>query len=240
MTVGTEVEPLLKTAMEQIRSNKPVKIADLLSTLVEAERPAFPARVALPVQITPKQKAALDRLPDLFGKVVPMERRLLEAPEVDGLLDERDVLNEIKKMVEDRISDGIRLTVLNHHDVEVEETVPEDERAQLWRDKDGHYIPTQTTQVKGSSAHEQAFSVEPRSGSTTIDLKKLLAQVANPDAETEFSHADFLAMTTQTRVFDEAKAMLVLRKKPELLTVLRAAATKGAPSVAVQPRKAKA
>lgn len=230
---STEIEPLLASAQEQLRSNKPVKLSDLLDTLVQAERPALPAKIPLPVQITKSQREAIDLLPAVFGKVVPTERRKLVPAEVDALLEEYDVLKTIEKMVAERKTDGIRLTVLNHNDVAFEEQASDE--ADVERDKDGHYL--RKAQVQGSPEATQAFSVEPRAGAASVSLSKLEEMVADPDVD--FDQKDFLAMTTQVRVFDEHKAFLVLKKKPELLAVLRDATTKGQSSVAVQPRARK-
>jgi hypothetical protein len=69
-----------------------------------------------------------------------------------------------------------------------------------------------------------------------VDLDKLKALADDPECEL-LDHDDWLAVTRQTRVFDEAKASLVLRDKPELLRALAAATVPGAANTVINQRK---
>jgi hypothetical protein len=229
--VMADEDPVLKTALAKLSEG--VAYKDLLAILApKAAALAVPAEAPLPAVITDQQKAALDRLPEVFGRVVPQERRALQPTEVSLLLEERATLKTIADMAKDREAD-IRTTVLNAHDVRLEESG--EDLSAVERDKDGHYI--RKGEIRAEAGASQRFSVEARSGSATVN-PDLLRQLAADENEPWFTHDDYLKMTTQTRVFDEEKTMIALRSRPDLLAALRYATTPGRGSVAVTPRKA--
>jgi hypothetical protein len=224
-------DPVLKTALAKLTEG--VTYKDLVAILApKAAALAVPAEPPLPAVITDDQKAALERLPEVFGSVVPVERRDLLPSEASKLLEERDVLKKIATMAADR-EQAIRTTVLNAHDVRLEESG--EDLSDVERDKDGHYI--RKGEVRAESGAGQRFSVEARSGSASVN-PDLLRALAADENEPWFTHDDYLKMTTQTRVFDEEKTMIALRTNPALLKALRHATVPGRGSVAVQPRKA--
>jgi hypothetical protein len=229
-----EQDPTLQRAVVRLRQDD-ISYKELVALV--ASRPTalpVPEQIPLPPAITAKQREALDRLPAVFGSVVPVERRDLLPTEVTDLLIERDTLATIETMAADRKA-AIRTTVLNAHDIRVEEVIDAEGREEIERDKDGHYILK--GDIRAVQGAGQKFAVEARSGTAAIDPKVIKQLADDPDQEW-ISHQDYLDATREERVFDEAKFMILLRKKPELIRALREATVAGRGSVAVQPRKA--
>lgn len=215
----------VQRAVEALRNGSD----DIKSILRDVAQPEDyePSPTAPPsLTLTDEQREALDRVAEVFGSVVPDEVRELTPAEIGLLLTERITLDTVKKMAAARI-DAIRDTVLNHSDM-----AGESEDAPIA--KNGHRARTARI---SSGEGDKEFSVETRSGSVSIDLDALKALVE--DDEVDFTHEDYLACTTQTRVFDEHKAMLLLKSKPEAVEAISRATVEGSPSVAVYVRKRK-
>lgn len=216
-------------------------LAELLTKGRRPERVQRPNTLPIPAEITETQLQAMKHLLEIFGKVVPTERRALEDAEVGLLIDERLTLDTIKDMAETRIG-HIRTTVLNHMDVVKErdnEGKPFIDDAGYYTvlvDKDGHYIPDEKVQI-GVPNMEKVFSWERRNSSPDIDLSALQAMADDPHIP-EITHEDWLAMTEQVRVFSEHKAMLHLKKHPKLLAVLDRVAKAGTAGGSFNMRKA--
>src|SRR5690242_12450972 len=120
----TQDESVAK-AIEKIQHGE-ISYTDLLKLVARpAPTAAPPAVVPVPKVINPVVRAALERLPEVYGKVVPTERRAIQPAEVTTLVEERDVLKTIENAVTERIAD-IRTTVLNHNDVTFEGEHPDD------------------------------------------------------------------------------------------------------------------
>lgn len=230
---SVEIERAVKLATEKLR-NESVKWSEVVDAVAPAkpEPVAAPEHIPLPAVITDDEQAALAKLPEVYGQVVPTERRELLPDERVALLEERTVLKTIKTMVERR-SDDIRTSVFNDFDVQAEEAgeVTED----TVRDTNGHYVLKGSTSIEGTG---ERFSREVRGGSPTLDTEVLRKMAEDPGVE-DFTHEDYLAMTSQVRVFDEAKATLALRKNPHLLKAIRTATTRNRPTAALYVRKDK-
>lgn len=227
-TPSTDLEVLATTAIRKITEGE-IDLQAILKTITPAPAaPALPAAPPLPAVITEDQRKALDRLHEVFGKVVPTDRRALQPAEVTALVDERMTLDEIEKLASKR-KEGIRTAVCNHLDVEAEEdgNIPED----ATRDKDGHYVLPGKVPAPDLG---KAFSREVRAGTPHITADGLKALVDSGD----LSHEDYLEMTTQVRVVDENKIMLRLRKNPDLVRALQKATTPVGKTASVYLRKA--
>jgi hypothetical protein len=224
----------IETLSRRVKEGTLVKFGDLLDEAAPPAPPAvLPTHLPVPRQITDEQKLALERLPEVFGSVIPAERRRVEPPEVHLLLEERRVLKTVEKMVSERTAD-IATTIHNHLDVEAEAQGLADDDTP--RNKDGHYVLDGV--VRGEVSDAQQFTREARAPSPNLDILKLQALADDPEVDW-FDHDDYLAMTAQTRVVDPNKAMLHLQKKPNLVRAVREAASRSAPSAAVQPRAVK-
>jgi hypothetical protein len=199
-----------------------------------AETPVLPTKLPLPAHINDDQIKALTRLLEIYGSVVPAVRRELEPKERAALMEERLTLDVVGNMVEGR-KDGIRTSVLNHLDVSKDHGGPPLEGVAT--DKDGHYLADSKDVVPVPDS-DKVFSWETSRREPTIDEVRLEALAEDPDVP-EFTHADWLAMTVQTRAFDEHKAMTHLKKNPALLSAVARAAQPGRVQGALFVRKAK-
>ncbi len=238
----------VQQAIAKITSGDSISYSDLLKLVAPAPvLPPPPAKAPPLPSITDEQRRALARVVEVFGVVVPDSRRTLTAPEVSSLIQERLVLDEIATLAADR-KDGIRTTVCNHLDCQIEEdaatVVAEggEEPEMPPRDDKGHYVKAGKAAAPGQP---KQFSREVRSGAVTVDPELLRTLADDPTFQAElaaagvsFTHADYLVMTRQVRVVDEAAVMIALRQKPGLVHALRLA-TKAAPATAaVSMRKA--
>jgi hypothetical protein len=215
------VEEIVRQVVDQINAGS-VTFNDLLKTV--APKPAvpdLPPPMPTVAVITHAQRAAIERLPEVFGQVVPTEARKLQPVEVRALVEEKQTLDQLKKLVEDR-HEGMRTTIFNHLDIEAEERgIAKTAR----RDKRGHYcLKGECLAAPGTG---KKFTREVRDGSVTLNAEKLKALIGRSDLE--FTHEDYLEMTTQTRVVDEHKVMQALKKNPSLINVIREATDKGDP-----------
>jgi hypothetical protein len=203
----------------------------------EPPAPLRPVKLPLPARITEEQILAMKRLLDIFGSVVPTVRRALEPRERAALLEERQVIDTVGGMVESR-KDGIRTSVLNHLDVTKESNNGGRPLTDTPTDKDGHYLAEGKDTVSVPES-DSVFSWETSRFEPEINLARLKALADDPDVA-EITHTDWLAMTEQTRVWNEAKTMAHLKKNPRLLAVLaRVAEPAKAPRGALYVRKAR-
>lgn len=233
MTSSSTEDSLVRQAVSKLVEDEEVSLDVILKTLApKNHQDVAPADAPLPVRITKKQREALDQLPSVFGSVVPVERRLLQEEEVTSLIEERMTLDEVGKLAADR-KESIRTTIFNHLDVEAEEsgvTEVVDER-----DDRGHYkIPGQVH----SPDHAKMFSREIRDQAPAISIAVLEELADDPDYP-QFTRDDFLAMTTQTRVIDENKIMIRLRKSPGLVEAIALATVPGKRVASLNLRNAK-
>jgi len=219
-TLASFVTPELKAKL----ATGKITLAELTKFLARSEEVVVSAKVPLPVAITPKQKEALERLELLFGIIAPEEVRELTQFEQDCLMDERLTIDEIADMIESRKAD-IRTIVLNHIDAENAQDT------EYPRDKNGHIL--KAAKLPPSSGQTFSWEVANRGGTLDVTALKALDEVG------EIDHDDYLAMTDQVRVVNEAKVMELLKKKPELINKLGAAVTKKSQVGSLYVRKAK-
>ncbi len=211
----------------------------------------FPAVPRTPI-LTAEDKAALARLPEVFGKVLVEERRSLKADEIAALHEERKVVKQVVTVLAGR--EGVINENIRHHvDVDHEErgvAVPKDKVhagrvivEATPRDASGHYIfasQGDPTRVHIPDTNED-FSLEYRKGSdggVQIDANHLLDLLESE----EITRAQYLALTREVRVFDEAKARQAILKDETLLEVIakvtrRVAPTKPGTSLFVRKSK---
>lgn len=202
---------LVHAAIEDINSGS-ITWADLAVVLAQepSTEPQEPSEAPLPRGITKAQSEALQRLLEVYATVVPTERRTLTPGEVFSLREERDVLDQIKKLTDTRRED-VRQTVLNHFDVAAEQEGLVDEFTP--GDKDGHYLIPAKEQVG-----DKVFTWEISEGDPKIDIDELKKHIA-PEA--------YQAMTKEVRVFDEDLAMAYVKDHPEILKDVAAAVVPG-------------
>lgn len=243
-TTATSLEAVPQEALEAVNKGS-ISWKTLAELLTKGRKPVKverPAVLPVPAEITEKQIEAMRHLLDVFGKVVPTERRALEVSEIAALIDERLTLDIIKEMAETRIG-HIRTTVLNHMDVSKENAFDNvtdrplggDLIEEALIDKEGHYVPDSKVQV-GAPNQEKVFSWERSTIAPDIDLDALKG-LADDETVPEFTHQDWLAMTEQVRVFNEHRAMIHVKKNTKLLAVLQRCAKAGTARGSLYMRK---
>lgn len=226
------LEHIVKLVVEQVNQGS-VSFDDVLKAIAPAVvPPALTAAVPLPktAALSNAQQQALARLPQVFGQVVPTERRPLQPAEIAALIDEKEVLDEVKKLAESRTSEGIRTAIFNHLDIEIEKSLGEEPPL---RDKNGHYVAP--GECLGTSGSGKRFTREVRGGAPELSAEALKALA--DDEDEDFTHDDYLAMTTAVRQVDENKVMLALKKNPNLIHAIRKATVRPAPTTALYLRK---
>jgi hypothetical protein len=227
----TDTQISTTAVVEQLKTGAIVSYADLVERIASAPTSApIPAKVAVARPVTAGITHALEVFTSVYGSVVPDEVRTLQPAELTLLATEREALDLVEKVAKAR-KDDIRTTVLNHHDLTVGGTLPEGSTPLT--EKDGHLVVSAKYAIPGS---DKCFSVEAKEGSPSVDAAALKALAEDPDFEA-FTHADYLACTEQTRVLDENKALLHLRKNPEALEAFKAATSRSTPSVTFTTRK---
>lgn len=212
----------VRTVIDKLPLGK-VSYKDALAVVAQPpEKLPVPEKLPAPAVITDEQRAALQRLVEVFGGVVPTERRDLTIPEVTQLLVETRTLKAVEKLTKDRISD-IRTTMFNHFDVVAEKAKLVDDDTP--RTEEGHY--PLAGEAKGD-AQPTKFTREVRQGSVDVS-ESMLRELAEDESYPDFTHTDYLAVTVPVRMFNEHKFMLALKKKPKLLVAIQKAVTKGRP-----------
>jgi hypothetical protein len=125
----------------------------------------------------------------------------------------------------------MRTTIFTHLDIEAEEAGL---TATAHLDKRGHFIVR--GECLGAPGTGKKFTREVREGSCTLNADTLKSLIDRPDLD--FTNEDYLEMTTQTRVVDEHKVMLALKRKPSLINAIREATERSEPSAALYLRNA--
>jgi len=209
----------------------------------------FPA-LPKPLVITPEAKRALLDLPKVFGKVILDKRRPLSSEEITNLRKEQEVLRQIEALMKGR-DDAIKEYIRTHVDADAEAAGIAVDRDVVRgghvvveatpRDPKGHYLlaekgkPT-VVPIPGTN---ETYSLEYREGKDTpsIDPNALEDLLESG----EISREDYLSLTVEKRVFDEAKAARAFNAKPERLTILTKILhrTVTPPSTALNIRKVK-
>ena len=222
------------TAITALSSAGSRKLPEIIRTALTPEPfDSFvpPERYDIPVHVTAVkggdvEKACLEVVE--LEPVTVVERRKLAPTELAWLDDERTHLDNLAKYIEAR-KDAHRAMIFNHLDVELEEAIEGTDLPVPEVDSKGHYIAAGSVVTPSG----RKFTRELRTEAPVLTAEALLA-VSEDGA---LSHDDYLAMTSQVRVLDEEKTMLLLRTKPQLVEAIARAAKPGKTSAAVYRRK---
>lgn len=248
---GTEVEPVLTGALALLTDN-PEATLDALSALVvtvpesrvTAEAQPFPA---LPkhVPLTEELRRALNHLPEVFNSVEPKARRSLSQTEIDLLTIEQGILGLIGSAMAARM-EAVKETIRHHMDVDAEEKGIAAPKAKVDsstgavivpatpRDQSGHYLLAEEKHPHQVQAGPLSWSQE-RSAAAPKPSGAVLQQAYDAG---EIDREDYLAVTMQTRVFDQLGARALIRKDPARgLRVLRRITVAGKPKSSLYLRK---
>ncbi|MEU9405633.1 hypothetical protein AB0E08_08000 [Streptomyces sp. NPDC048281] len=199
----------------ELEKDPKLDLTDVLAKLatIPPADPAKPVKVATAVELfTDKLMGALEAMPKVFGKIRPPKtRRLLTAPELTALRDEKVQIDAAESALKKRKTE-IHEMISVHLDVVAErqrkldpETAP--------KNKDGHYMlasagnPERVAVKEG----EKHFTREKAKDKVEWDMDTLLALYEN----SEITRAELLSMTSQTRVIDsdKIKRLLTLKSK---------------------------
>lgn len=224
-TDKAELERLVKLTIEKVEGGA-ISLDDVLAAIAPTPKIEDDAsdRLPIPREITEEEKQALVKVTEVYGKVVPTERRKLTSDEVSALVEEKETLDTLRKMAEKRMDDGIKVAIHNHLDIEAEEKGIAKGAS---RNADGHYILN--GEVRGNPDTPKRFTRETRTSKPRINAVKL---------KEILDHETWLSITTQVRMLDESKLMIALRKNPELIVKLQDAIEPGSTVVSLNLRKA--
>jgi hypothetical protein len=124
----------VQTGMQMVQQGK-TTLADLLASAggVVTTHTKDLAPPTVP-DLSDKEREAIVRLPEVFNSVVVTTVRKLTESEQAALVEEREILNLVEKVIKPRKDKAIRETIANHLDL----IVPKTERDGLPKDAHGH------------------------------------------------------------------------------------------------------
>jgi hypothetical protein len=212
------------------RLNTGTVTMDDLGRLLAPTVPVAPGiDVPAPVVVSEAATAAWGRLLPSLAVPLPSTVRSLSEGEIVSLLDARATITEVEKVIKDA-KESIRTAVLNHLDLAAAAD-PAVTEAPI--DSKGHILRSASLSVPGA---KERFSWEVSTGKAKVDDAVLLGLVESG----EMSREDFNAVTVPVRVFDEAKFLVEVRKRPGLVDTVFKALTPRSVTAALFVRKSKA
>jgi hypothetical protein len=194
----------------ELKKDPNLDLSDVLARLatLPAAEVAKPVKAATAVElVTDKLMDAIEQLPTVFGKVKPPKaRRLLNSTELYKLRAEKVQIDAAQGALKKRKAE-IHSMISVHFDVYAETHLKIDPE-KTPRDKDGHYLIAsagnpETALVKDGDKH---FKRQKTKDQAVWSMEKLLDLYEKG----EITRAEFLAMTSQTRVLDEDKIKRLL------------------------------
>jgi hypothetical protein len=222
----------LERVAHQIQEGEIVSLSEVVDRIAFSSVPAQrTASLPVPRQPTSDQLEAVKALPEVFAQVVPDTFRALSTDEVNVIAYERDTLKTLEKMIKERVDD-ITITVHNHLDTEAEEEGRADDVEHFT--KNGNLCLPGEVLIDGTDKKFTREVSTPKAKLSASTLKKLSEDETYPD----FTHEDYLAMTRQERVVDEAKVLDAVRKNPDLLRAVRDASERPNPIASINVRNA--
>lgn len=237
-TAGTALEQVapgslaFTTATDPTQKFSFTKIIGLLAGPAEEPAQAPVPDPMQPTRITEELTAALKRLPEVFGSVVPTEARRLEAAELKRLTDEQSVISAVITELGKR-NKHIDEAVRNHMDTYAPDGAPVIGSGVA----KGHRLIAAEGEAFKVPVEGYADSWEQRmvGGKAEASVALLSAMVLTG----QITQADFNAMTAPVRVIDEAKVERAVKKDPKrFLSILKAATVrKGDTAQLVSPKK---
>lgn len=190
------------------------KALSQLVTLPPAKADAETSVMPTETLLTPTVQKAMAALPDLFGKVQPVSRRMLNGREQDRLREERKAIDEILAVLGNR-KDQIADIVGTHFDVAAEKKSRATETTA--RDAKGHYLIAApgAPEIQDIPGGEYRW-VRQRTGDKTTPSMAKFEQALNDGQVTREEYLKFTKARTG-RDFDEdafRKAMVSEKDRP--------------------------
>ncbi len=204
-----ETKALVKRSMAEVVKGK-VNFSDVLQRVLNFKPTVVDKTPVRPKALTEDQKAAIQRLPEVFGQVVVAADRPLSKAEAKAIVEERGVIDTVIKVLTERKDKGIREVLANHMDHQVSE----DQREGMRTDAKGHYAPweTQEFEVEGTDKKIQRFATGGKPQITYADIEQM-------EQDGVIDRKTYLALTRKPdtpRVLDEAGLHAAIQKDPAL------------------------
>lgn len=181
-------------------------------------------------EITKEQREALLRIVQLYGVVIPAERRVLAEGELAALMEERETIVKLLSFLVPRKDNSIRETISHHFDVLIEQDSSFDAENPPPKDAKGHYAVKQEVPAPGTGKVWQRIVSNGKPTFTDADVERL-------HTEGLLTREQYLSLTKTPevkRVFDEEKARKAIKKDPELLRILARAARPGTTTTVIK------
>jgi hypothetical protein len=241
-TAGTAVaQQVAEAALARMQDAKPWTVADLAKILAgpapeiaqDAPFPAAPPKVNITVGL----KAALRKLPSVFGVVTPTEHRKLEQDELRRLTEEVVVIETIKSQLGDRL-EAAKEAVRHHMDFLGDDALKGG--GELLRVAEGVAKGHVIVASPGTPFKLQVEGAEDPWEQRYVAGKPSVVGTKIPSLEKHgaITHAEALACTREVRVFDEDKLAGLIRKNPERgVEILRLLTSVSAPSASLYAPK---
>lgn len=225
-TKDPEVGALVKAGMAQIAKGK-ITLADLFQSIIAKSDTSVPdKRPPVPPALTEEQKEALNRLPEVYGKVVVTADRALRPQERAALVEERQVIDTLLAPLKKRKDESIREVLSNDFD----NMLSEEQREGARLDTKGHFAVKQEQPVEGTGLKVQRI-VSGGKPNLTIDHVEAL------HAEGKIDRKTYLAITKKPdvpRVLDEAGLHQAIQKDPRLFFLLGSVAEPTMPTTSIK------
>ena len=220
-----QIRSLVQQGMEKVREGK-IRLADLFDQIAKREDPEVPdKRPPVSPSLTEKQTKALERLPQVYGRVVVTADRKLTTKELTTLVEEREIISTILTPLEKRKTETIREILSNHLD----HLVPEEERPSARKDRKGHFAVKQEVSVEGTGKKVQR-SVS--GGKPVLSIQ----HIEDLHAQGQIDRKTYLAITRKPdlpRVLDEDGLHKAIQKDPRLFFLLGSVATPTNPTTTI-------
>jgi hypothetical protein len=224
--IEPETREMVRTGIQLVAKGK-TTLSDLFQSITRIPDPEVPdKKPPVPKPLTEAQTKALERLPDVFGKVVVTADRSLTKTEIKTLVEERTLIDTLLTPLETRKKESIREVLSNHLDHLVTEEQAEAARV----DAKGHYAVTQNLSVEGTGKKVQR-SVSGGKPVLTIE------QIEDLHARGRIDRKTYLAITKKPdvpRVMDEEGLHKAIQKDPALFFLLGSVAKPTLPTTTIK------
>lgn len=226
LAADPQVQALVRKGIQQVAEGK-ISLSDLFDTVIAKPEGEVPdLKPPVPPKLTESQKAAIARLPDVYGRVVLTAIRKLTPKEAASLVEERSTIDEILGVLTKRKDESIREVFANHMDL----VTPEDKKEGARHDGKGHLAVKHEDPVPGTGKKIQRIvsGGKPR---LTIEHVESLHEAGVIDRPT------YLKITKKPdlpRVLDEDGLHKAIQKTPALFFALGSVAEPTTPTTSIK------
>jgi hypothetical protein len=221
-----EIKALVTQGMTQVTTGK-MTLADLFQAIAAKPDPAVPdKKPPVPLPLNEKQKEALKRLPDVFGKVIVTADRALTKAERAALVEERQVIDTLLAPLKARKEESIREVLAN----DLDNHLTDEQKAEARRDTRGHYAVKQEIAAEGTGLKVQRSVA---GGKPTLTIRHIEAL----HVEGKIDRPTYLAITKKPdlpRVMDEDGLHKAIQKDPRLFFLLGSVAEPTTPTTTIK------